>query len=170
MNCSGVADAEHIGKYVNRLSKDIRYTMNNLISEKGYPLTAEQSRVLGFIQCSTENGSCVHQKDIEKHFGIKRSSVASILSNMEKGGYIFREVDKRDARIKRVILTEKGRELQKEIRLTVDMIEEILSRNMSAEEKSEFIRLTQLALENLKSADISSHKGDTDGKEFSEKC
>lgn len=166
---------EHIGKYINRLSKDIRYSINGYLLEKGYPMTGEQCRILGFIRFCNDNGSCVYQKDIENSFGIKRSSVASILSNMEKGGYIIREVDKNDARIKKVILTENGQKLQREIGLTIDMIENIITRNMSDKEKKELIRLTQLAISNIEASGL---LGDCCGKgrekskekETSEQC
>lgn len=166
---------EHIGKYVNRLSKDIRYSINGYLLEKGYTMTGEQCRILGYIKFCNDSGSCVYQKDIENDFGIKRSSVASILANMEKGGYIIREVDKSDARIKKVLLTDEGQKLQTEIGLTIGMIEEIITRNMSDKEKSELIRLTQLAISNIESSGL---LGEQCGKcrekfkekETSEKC
>ena len=145
---------EHIGKYINRLSKDIRYTINGYLTEKGYSLTGEQCRILGFIRFCNDSGSCVYQKDIENSFGIKRSSVASILANMEKGGYIIREVDSSDARIKKVILTESGQKLQREMGLTIGMIESIITRNMSDKEKNELIRLTRLAISNIESSGL----------------
>ena len=166
---------EHIGKYVNRLSKDIRYSINGYLTEKGYTMTGEQCRILGYIKFCNDSGSCVFQKDIENDFGIKRSSVASILANMEKGGYIIREGDKSDARIKKVLLTDEGQKLQTEMGLTIGMIEEIITRNMSDKEKSELLRLTKLAVSNIESSGL---LGDSCGKgrekikekETSEKC
>ena len=138
-------------------------------------MTGEQCRILGFIKFCNDNGSCVYQKDIENSFGIKRSSVASILSNMEKGGYIIREVDKSDARIKKVLLTENGQKLQREIGLTINMIEEIIARNMSDKDKSELIRLTRLAISNIESSGLlgdgcGKGKENFKEKETSEQC
>ena len=166
---------EHIGKYINRLSKDIRYSINSCIIEKGYAMTGEQCRILGYIRYCNDHGSCVYQKDIENSFGIKRSSVASILANMEKGGYIVREVDGADARVKKVILTDRGETLQREMGLTIQMIEGIITRNMSEKEISELIRLTSLAISNIESSGL---LGDCGGKcrekskekETSDKC
>lgn len=166
---------EHIGKYVNRLSKDIRYSINGYLLEKGYTMTGEQCRILGFIKYCNENGNCVYQKDIENSFGIKRSSVASILANMEKGGYIIREGDKSDARIKKVLLTDEGQKLQMEMGLTIGMVEDIITRNMSDNEKSELLRLTKLAVSNIESSELlGEHIGKSrekfKEKETSEKC
>ncbi|WP_455526410.1 MarR family winged helix-turn-helix transcriptional regulator [Huintestinicola sp.] len=166
---------EHIGKYINRLSKDIRYAINGYLLEKGYTMTGEQCRILGYIRYCNDHGDCVYQKDIENSFGIKRSSVASILANMEKGGYIVREVDGADARVKKVILTEQGQKLQREMGLTIQMIEGIITQNMSDKDISELIRLTSLAISNIES---SGFLGDCCGKgrekskekETSDKC
>lgn len=160
---------EHIGRYVNRLSKDIRYSINGYLLEKGYPMTGEQCRILGYIKFCNDSGSCVYQKDIENSFGIKRSSVASILANMEKGGYIIREVDKSDARIKKVLLTDEGQKLQTEIGLTIGMVEEILTSNMSDKEKSELIRLTQLAISNIESSGLLGEQCGKGREKFKEK-
>lgn len=162
---------EHIGRYVNRLSKDIRYSINGYLLEKGYSMTGEQCRILGYIKYCNDNGKCVYQKDIENSFGIKRSSVASILANMEKGGYIIREGDKSDARIKKVLLTDKGQKLQTEIGLTIGMIEEMITRNMSDKDKSELIRLTKLAISNIESSGLLGEQREKfKEKETSEKC
>ena len=50
----------------------------------------------------------VFQKDIEQQFSICRSTVTNIIQLMEKKGYIARESVGHDARLKKVVLTEKG--------------------------------------------------------------
>ena len=52
----------------------------------------------------------IYQKDIEKYFGICRSAVTNIIQTLEKKGYICRASVANDARLKKVMLTEKGRE------------------------------------------------------------
>ena len=94
---------------------------------------------------------------------------------MEKGGYIVREVDGADARVKKVILTEQGQNLQREMGLTIQMIEGIITQNMSDKDISELIRLTSLAISNIESSGL---LGDCCGKgrekskekETSDKC
>lgn len=61
------------------------------------------------IQYLYENsGREVFQKDIEQQFSICRSTVTNIIQLMEKKGYIARESVGHDARLKKVILTDKG--------------------------------------------------------------
>ena len=50
----------------------------------------------------------IFQKDIEQRFAVGRSTVTNLLQLMEKKGFVRRESVKQDARLKKVILTEKG--------------------------------------------------------------
>ena len=50
----------------------------------------------------------IFQKDIEQHFSIGRSTVTNIIQLMEKKGFVLRESVEHDARLKKVVLTEKG--------------------------------------------------------------
>ena len=144
----------HIGKYVNKLSKDIRYACNSYLVSRGASITGEQCRLLGYISCRNERGECVYQRDIERDFQIKRSSVASILGHLEEGGYIIREIDKNDARIKKVIMTESGAELNNALYENILKVEEIISKGMTETEKDEFLRLLKKAIENIENSSL----------------
>ena len=50
----------------------------------------------------------IFQKDIEQRFAVGRSTVTNLIQLMEKKGFVKRESVKQDARLKKVILTEKG--------------------------------------------------------------
>ena len=50
----------------------------------------------------------IFQKDLEKEFDLKRSSVSLLLNNMEKSDLIQRVPVAEDARLKKIILTEKA--------------------------------------------------------------
>ena len=52
----------------------------------------------------------IYQKDIEKYFGICRSGVTNIIQALEKKGLVCRASVASDARLKKVMLTEAGRE------------------------------------------------------------
>lgn len=67
----------------------------------------------GFILCWLQkNGDReLFQRDMEKAFKLRRSSATAILQTMERNELIRREAVTTDARLKRLILTEKGEEL-----------------------------------------------------------
>ena len=72
-------------------------------------VTVMHGWIIGFIY---ENASRdIFQKDIEAEFSIAKSTVTGILKLMEKKGYIIRESVAWDARLKKLALTEKGRQL-----------------------------------------------------------
>ena len=80
-------------------------------------------------------------EDIEREFGIRRSSVTTILQLMEKNGLITRCSDEKDARLKRIRLTSAGREANLRMRDTINEVENELCRAITAEQKKELFLL-----------------------------
>ncbi len=106
-------ETEHGGapvKCVLDVSKNIRYYFDLAMSKNG--LTGIQSRILGHLRRAEEEGRCVFQREIEDVFSIKRSSVTSVLQALERKKLITRECVKEDARVKKLVLTPKAREIQ----------------------------------------------------------
>lgn len=106
-------EKEHGGapiKCVLDVSKNLRYFFDQQMSENG--LTSIQSRVLGYLRMEENKGSSVFQRDIEEVFRIKRSSVTSVLQTLEKKGLIWRESIPEDARVKKLVLTDRARQMQ----------------------------------------------------------
>lgn len=86
-----------------------RYSHSDLEEFKNVELTVMQGMVLGYI---VENYSQnIFQRDIEKAFNIRRSTVTNIIKAIEAKGYIKRESVKNDARLKKIILTTRSKKL-----------------------------------------------------------
>lgn len=117
-------------------------------SQKGIDeVTVMHGWILGFLY---ENaGREIFQKDIETEFSIARSTVTSIVKLMEKKGYICRESVKQDARLKKLVLTEKGREIHEQHIGYIDMLEEQCKRNITPEEMELFLRIAGKLKQNL---------------------
>ena len=106
-------EKEHGGapvKCILDVSKNIRYFLDLAMSANG--LTSIQSRILGHLCHAQEQDRCVFQREIEEVFRIKRSSVTSVLQTLEKKGLIIRESISEDARLKKLVLTEKAKKMQ----------------------------------------------------------
>lgn len=104
-----------IGFQIGSLSRMIRREMDATIaSVDEVDLTGIQNAVLSFI---TEEQQVkqrdVYQRDVEKQFEIRRSTATAILQRLEKDGYLIREPVPGDARLKRIVLTEKAAQAQK---------------------------------------------------------
>ena len=83
----------------------------------------------------------VYQKDIESEFAISRSTVTNIVKLMEKKGYIKRASVESDARLKKIILTDKGIETYKLIRQTIIDDENRFNSLLTDEERNTFFDL-----------------------------
>ena len=55
----------------------------------------------------------IFPQDIEQRFGVTRSTSCRVLGLMEQKGLIAREPVKRDARLKKIVLTDKSRHIEK---------------------------------------------------------
>lgn len=77
-------------------------------------LTCIQGLVLHYIIVESERRN-IFPKDLEEFLGIKGSSVTSLINNLEQGGYLHRESLESDGRYKKLVLTEKTREIQDDI-------------------------------------------------------
>lgn len=138
-------DRDDNGILIQRLAKNIKYLADENLSN--HNITIEQVKILRFL--SESLGSFAYQKDIEQNFAIKRSSVTNILQNMEKSGLIERLGDVSDARIKKVLLTEKGAELSKTLKDFICNLESVIANDMTGEEKEVFKNLLKKSLNNV---------------------
>ena len=128
----------HIGKKILILSKRIHRKLDNGTSKFG--ITGVQSRILGFISYNSEKKD-IFQKDIEEELDIRRSSVTSVLQLMEKNGYIERVSVSKDARLKKIIITEKGIGVQRNVWNLIQELERSLIDELSDEELEILISL-----------------------------
>jgi DNA-binding MarR family transcriptional regulator len=91
----------------------------------------------------------VYQKDLEKRFEIRRSTATQILSLMEKNGLLFRQPVPRDARLKRLVLTEKAIEMHKEVVKEIEAIDSLLIAGVTEKELQTFFAVIDKVKANL---------------------
>lgn len=114
-------------------------------------VTVMHGWILGFLYENADRD--IFQKDIETEFSIARSTVTSIVKLMEKKGYICRESVEKDGRLKKLVLTEKGRNIHEQHIDDIDLLEERCKRNIAPEELEVFLAVAGKLKENLE-ADI----------------
>ena len=110
-------------------------------------LTAMQSYVLRYLE--EHRGEVVYPKDIEKRFNLTHPTVSGLLQRLEIKGFLTCEPDPDDRRFKRVLLTEKAEECQKEIWQHIQSLERTMTAGMSETEVDTLVRLLDLAAQNL---------------------
>ena len=96
------------GMWIHILSHKLKKRMNANMQSLG--LTGGQSRIMHYILVKCDEGP-VFQRDVEKAFGMSRSTATGILQLMEKNGLIVRESVASDARLKSLIPTERAAHL-----------------------------------------------------------
>ena len=85
--------------------------------------------------------AAVFQRDIEREFSITRSTVTNILQLMERKGYIERQSVPQDARLKRLMLTEKGACIHEKTMQSLHQTDEFVESLLTPEENAELLRL-----------------------------
>lgn len=111
-------------------------------------LTAMHGWILGYL-CRNEDKD-IFQKDIEAEFKICRSTVTNILKLMEKKDYIRRESVPYDARLKKLVLTDTGRELHEKTKDMIDILEEQTIERIAKEDLDTFYRVIDQLKSNVK--------------------
>jgi len=137
---------ENIGMVVKNLSNEIHRC---LISQKpDRELTYTQCRIISFVHQRSPQD--VFQKNIEQAFNIRRSTATGILKLMEKNGLILRLSTKEDARLKKIVLTQKGLEIHENTKAVIKNIEHAMKSGISQKELSSFLKTSEKIYENLK--------------------
>ena len=112
--------------------------VNNLIFRK----IGQIARTNGVEAVTPMHGwIMVFQRDIEREFSITRSTVTNILQLMERKGYITRQSVEQDARLKQLVLTEKGRQFHEDTMRAFHQTDEYVAGLLTEEENTELLRL-----------------------------
>ena len=91
----------------------------------------------------------LYQRDLEKEFKVRRSTATGILQLLEKKGYLYREPVKEDARLKRIVPTEKALQLRGRLLDNIQKREEQLRQGIPEEDMDVFLRVLKQISANL---------------------
>ena len=105
-------------------------------------------RILDYIERNDEKD--IFQKDVERDSGLTKSAISNILSDMEKRGYVNRLTVEGDARLKKIVITEDGREVNHTLKKSFDFVEKFALSGLETEEQDELIRLLTKINNNMK--------------------
>lgn len=117
----------------------------------GGDLTGIQGVVIDFIYYkSIEKGEDIYQRDIEERFSVRRSTATIMLQALEKKGYITKESVQHDARLKKLILTEKAIKMHESLDPIVAEFEQSLSEGISEADMEIFLKVLEQIRNNIK--------------------
>lgn len=137
---------KHVGREIKSLNNLLYRTIECESSKVGISLA--QSRILSYIIKKSKEKP-IFQKDIELEFNIRRSSVTDHLQRLEKKGYIKRVEASIDKRLKEIIATPLGIEIQKKTYDQVIEFERILVQGIDSHEIDVFYKVIDKIKENI---------------------
>jgi MarR family transcriptional regulator, repressor for mepA len=144
----------YIGAALKALSNLIKREVDKHALKSDVALTGMQSWFIGYLN-SCQDTKDVFQKDLEAEFNIRRSTATGILKLMEKNGLITREPVNYDARLKKILLTPKAKEICLNIKQHIIQIENKLAKGLTQEQIDTFFAIVDKLKENLEeSADF----------------
>lgn len=114
---------------------------------KEYGITFSQIRII-FVLYRSEKG-VYSLKELEKIFDVSQQTMAGIVKRLEVKKLIESLGDSEDKRIKRVQLTDFGRELGKVLLVKMDEVEEKLLSGISQSERKELMNILKRVYENV---------------------
>lgn len=126
-----------IAKAIIDVSYQLKRDLEQAAAKHG--LTRTQAVIIKYLEVETKKRD-VFQRDIEKEFRIRKSSVTSVLQLLEKNEYITRESVMEDARLKKLVLTDKARNVNAIIGDGLEKREEKFYQVLSEEEVNRFFQ------------------------------
>ncbi len=137
-----------IGFEICHCSRLIRRYMDSIAAKsRADEVTGMHSWALAYFYHNRHRN--IYQKDFEAEFDIRRSTASNILALMEKNGLITREGVPHDARLKKILLTEKAIDIHLELDKAMSQMEKGLAENISREEMDSFFATADKIIKNI---------------------
>ena len=105
-------DEQKLMEKYDKLNRRIRRYFASFFTDT--PITSVQALILHYIIVESEKRD-IFPKDLEEFLEIKGSSITSLISNLERNGYLRRESLESDGRYKKLVLTEQTLAIQDDI-------------------------------------------------------
>ena len=136
-----------IGYEIREIQQMIHQKMEQFRHENDCELTFVQTRTIGYLIANQDH--YVFQRDLEKELRIRRSTASEILNVLERDGYLYRASAQQDARLKKLVLTEKALQLNQKMTENIDRMEALLSQSISQQDQEHFFSVLDQIKKNL---------------------
>lgn len=136
-----------VGRLINQISSGLH--RRSCRTGKLLGVTEMQGQILAFILVESRERP-LYQKDIEKEFNLRPSTVTEILKNLEGQGMIQRVSSETDGRYKKIQFTESAEKIRQLLTGEIQKTEKVLTAGISEEELENFKKTAAKMLENLR--------------------
>lgn len=139
---------KEIGMEIRKLVNFIHRNVDSFKTEdEKYHITKMHGMIIGFLNNAKDED--VFQKDIEKKFSMRRSTTSTMLKSMEDKGLIERISIEKDARMKKLRLSQKGQSLVEKVTKEYQRIENLLLKDLTDEELEQFFKIIHKMQQNM---------------------
>ena len=136
-------EKQSIGRLVSIINRMFSVYMNAQI--KNPSVGIGQIRLIKYIN---QNDGC-YQREISNHFMMDKGTTTSLLSNLEKNGFISRKKNPKDSRLKNIYLTQQGIDFEVLISESLKNWTELLLHDFTTEEKETSYQLLNKMVGNI---------------------
>jgi MarR family transcriptional regulator for hemolysin len=132
------------------------HSLNNLIhryfefsshKKEVETITGNNGWIIGYLSENTDKD--IYQRDLENHFTIARSTASKVLRLMEQKGLIQRQAVAHDARLKKIVLTQKANKIKGLMMEDMEIMEQTLTKGFTEEELKTLYSYIQRMKENI---------------------
>lgn len=139
---------KYIVYFISKTKKKMTKFIENKLKERGIEdLAPSYGNILTILY---DHDQPLRMKDIGQILGKEKSTISSLINNLEKDGYIKKSRSQTDKRNTYIVLTDKAIAIEKEFHAISSEVQKTAYDNFSAEEKKEFLRLLKKMNQNFK--------------------
>ena len=136
-----------IAPWLGRTSKVVDYYLHDLLNQSGLDMSKEQVITLKMLH--DNDGDGLNQNDLAFLTSRDKSSLARLLSKMEKKKYILRKQHLEDKRVNQVFLTDEGRSVYKQAKVVLKELIYSMEKDISQTEKKQLVNILKKVQFNL---------------------
>lgn len=125
----------------------VDYYLHDLLNQFGLDMSKEQVITLKMLH--DNNGNGLNQNDLAFLTSRDKSSLARLLSKMEKKKYILRKQHLEDKRVNQVFLTAKGRSVYNQAKVVLKELICSMEKDISQTEKKQLVNILKKVQYNL---------------------
>ena len=125
----------------------VDYYLHDLLNQFGLDMSKEQVITLKMLH--DNDGDGLNQNDLAFLTSRDKSSLARLLSKMEKKKYILRKQHLEDKRVNQVFLTDEGRSVYKQAKVVLKELICSMEKDISQTEKKQLVNILKKVQYNL---------------------
>ncbi len=136
-----------LGLLIKRINTSFETETNKALSKLN--LTRSQLEILMYIEYQSKRNIEVNQIDIEKEFNLKNPTVTGILNRLEEKTYIQRIKSEKNARFKKIIITDATNEILTQGYQNGRLMDEKVINCLTETEYQELIKILSKIIDNI---------------------